>query len=95
LSGILVIGYTAKGYGHDAGGEGSHGENTSDIVHLTSAVHQRDSRAGVFIREYKQIDRGAGSANADINVEGPALVFWAIGETTPGNGSKNRSETPG
>jgi hypothetical protein len=56
LSGILLIGYTTKGHGHDAGDEGSHGENTSDVIHLTSAVHQRDSRAGVFVGEYEQID---------------------------------------
>ena len=39
LSGILVVGYTAEGHGYDAGGEGSYSENTSDVVHLTSAVH--------------------------------------------------------
>lgn len=64
MSGILVVGYTAEGHGHDAGDEGSHGENTSDVVHLTSAVHQRDSRAGVFVGEYEQIDGGAGGAEA-------------------------------
>jgi hypothetical protein len=63
LSGILVVGYTAEGYGHNAGDEGSYSENTADVVHLTSTVHQRDSRAGVFVRKYKQIDRGVGGAD--------------------------------
>jgi hypothetical protein len=60
LSRIPVVGYTTKGHSHNAGGEGSHSENTSDVVHLTSTVHQRDSRAGVFVREYKQIDGSGG-----------------------------------
>ena len=95
LSRIPVVGYTAEGHGHDAGGEGSHGENTSDVVHLTSAVHQRDSRAGVFVGEYEQIDGGAGGADAKVDIEGPTPAFWAVRETTADDGSKNGSETPG
>jgi hypothetical protein len=95
LFGIPVVGYTAEGHGHNAGGKSSHNKNTSDVVHLTSAVHQRDSRAGVFVGEYEQIDGGAGGANTDINIEGLGPASWAIRETTPSNGSKNRSETPG
>jgi hypothetical protein len=69
LSGIPVVGYTAEGHGYNAGGEGSYGENTSDVVYLTSAVYQRDSRAGVFVGEYKQIDGGIGGADAKVDIE--------------------------
>ena len=71
LSGIPLVGYTAEGHGHDAGDEGSHGENTSDVVHLTSAVHQRDSRAGVFVGEHEEVDWSAGGADAEVDIERP------------------------
>jgi hypothetical protein len=64
LSGIPLVGYTAEGHGYNAGDEGSHGKNTSDIAHFMNTVHQRDSRAGAFVGEYEEVDGGAGGANA-------------------------------
>jgi hypothetical protein len=95
LSGILVVGYTAEGHGYNTGDEGSYNENTSDVVYLTSAVHQKDSRAGVFVGEYEQIDGGANSADTKVDIESLAPAFWTVRETTAGDRSKNRSEAPG
>ena len=56
------------------------GFNGSNVVYLTCAAYEGNSRARVLFREHKQVYKSVSGTNTRGDIKGPPLAWEAIGE---------------